>query len=123
VGEANALPLRSPSPNTGSWELCEIACWRGYLKADFYARRVGSDDEIARSPMFRWRGDDPPPREGKFLAAHEQLVSRLVNNGWQALGDARPWYAQRFRRRIAGLYDVATETPPGEPQQAEELAP
>jgi uncharacterized protein len=119
VGETNALPLGSPTPNPGGWELCEIVCWRGYFKADFYARQVGSDDEIERSPMFRWRHDDPPPREGKFLAAHERLVSRLVNDGWQPLGEARPWYAQRFRRRIGGLYDVAAETPAGESQQAE----
>jgi hypothetical protein len=121
VGEVNAVaPLR---PVT-SWELCEIGCWRGYLKAEFYARRIGRDgEEIARSRMFRWWHDSLPPREGKVLAAYEELVARLAAAGWEPVGEARPWYAQRFRRRLAGLYDLATQGPAVATPQEEDLAP
>lgn len=112
-------PATPPRPGT-SWELCEIACWRGYLKADFYARRLGQNgEELARSRMFRWRRDGPPPREGKFLAAHEGLAAKLRDAGWEPVGEPHPWYAQRFRRQIAGVYDI----PPEQPARVEELAP
>jgi hypothetical protein len=111
---ANALRPRI------SWELCEIGCWRGYLKADFYARRIGeSGAEIARSDMFRRRRNDPPPREGNVLAAHEALVATLRNAGWEPIGQPRPWYAQRFRRQITGVYELTAE----KPAHAEETGP
>lgn len=117
--EGRAPPATALRPGT-SWELCEIGCWRGYLKADFYARRIGQDgEEFARSRMFRWRRNGPPPREGKILAAHEILAAKLRGAGWEPVGEPRPWYAQRFRRQIAGVYDIPAE----HPAQAGELAP
>jgi hypothetical protein len=115
---------RAPPPTGGRpgtpWELCEIGRWRGYLKADFYARRIGQNgEELARSRMFMWRRDEPPPREGKFLAAHEALVATLRDAGWEPIGQPRPWYAQRFRRQIAGVYELPAE----KPAPAEETGP
>jgi hypothetical protein len=113
------------------WELCEIDCWQGYLKSDFYAHRLGheSGPEIGRSPMFRWRGGAPPPREEKILAVHGTLVRRLLDAGWEPVGEPKPWYAQRFRRmtrddvRTANL--AADERPAerGAAESTEELAP
>jgi hypothetical protein len=115
VEGAAATPLRSAA----SWEICEIGCWRGYLKAEFYARRLGENgEELARSPMFRWSRGDSLPHDGKALVAHEALVAKLREEGWEPIGQARPWYVQRFRRAIAGIYDLPAEPPP-----AEELAP
>ena len=85
-----------------AWELCEIGWWRGYLKSEFYA--VADGREFARSRSFRWRGERPPASDDEAArAAHEALVARLAEAGWEPLGQAIPWYAQRFRRRSAGL--------------------
>lgn len=88
-------------------DVCEIRWWHGYVKADFYALAIGEDGreaEIARSPQFFWRRDDPPTGDHeKATAAHEQLVAQLTAAGWKPLGKAKPWYAQRFRRNATGL--------------------
>ncbi|MGH2995248.1 MAG: zinc ribbon domain-containing protein, partial [Gaiellaceae bacterium] len=83
-------------------DVCEIRWWHGYLKAEFYALAVGEDgqeSEIARSPQFFSRRGNPPTGDHeKATAAHEKLVARLTAAGWEPLGKAVPWYAQRFRR-------------------------
>jgi hypothetical protein len=86
------------------YEVCEIDYWRGYLKCDFFARSVATDGvtEVARSPLFRWFRNTPPPRDGKALAAHTVLVQRLIDAGWEPAGASGTWYAQRFRRAIFG---------------------
>jgi hypothetical protein len=92
-------------------DVCEIRWWRGYVKSEFYAVAVGEDgqeSEIARSPQFFWRSDHPPPGDhDKARAAYEQLVARLTGAGWKQLGEAMPWYAQRFRRHATGLRVLA----------------
>lgn len=91
------------------WELCEIAWWRGYFKSEFYA--VADGRELARSRTFRWRVETPPaPDHQAASAAHEALVGRLRKAGWEPLGQAIPWYAQRFRRQSAGLRLLARES-------------
>lgn len=105
----------------GQSDLCEIECWHGYFKCDFVARAVGTDVEVARSRLFRWRRPDPPPAEGEPLAAHEELVERLRELGWEPQGTPRPWYAQRFRRAgEAGPGPAAVEPRAEEPPTAEE---
>lgn len=88
-------------------DVCEIRWWRGYVKAEFYALAVGEDgqeSEIGRSPQFFWRGSGPPADDHqKATAAHQKLVARLAAAGWEPLGKAVPWYAQRFRRAATGL--------------------
>lgn len=91
------------------WELCEIAWWRGYLKSEFYA--VADGRELARSRSFRWRRERPPGSDHEAArSAHEALVARLEEAGWEPLGQAVPWYAQRFRRQAAGLRLLAPES-------------
>jgi zinc-ribbon domain len=90
------------------WELCEILWWRGYVMSEFYA--VAEGQELARSRRFRWRGDRPPAHDhAAARAAHEALVGRLTEAGWEPLGQAIPWYAQRFRRQSTGLRLLAME--------------
>jgi hypothetical protein len=118
VGTASGdQPLMQVVPGE-IWELCEIACWRGYLKSDFFAHRLGreSGPEIARSPMFRRRGDAPPPQDDRIAAAHEKLVDALLAAG----GERTPWYAQRFRRRVGRL--PAEPSPPADTGTREERA-
>jgi hypothetical protein len=94
-------PLRGDGSAEG-WEVCEIVWWRGYVKSEFHA--VAEAQELARSPRFRWRSDEPPPPDHQGArAAHDDLVERLTAAGWEPLGEADPWYAQRFRRQISGL--------------------
>jgi len=99
-------------PSTGirppeSSELCEIRWWRGYIKAEFLAIALGEggrESEIGRSPQFLWRRVDPPQvGDERAKAAHDRLVARLAEGGWEPLGKAVPWYAQRFRRNTPGL--------------------
>ena len=93
------------------WDVCEIGWWRGYLKSEFYAIAVGPDRreyEAGRSRQFVWRKEAPPPLEhDRARAAHEALVQKLVESGWEQVGEASPWYAQRFRRHARGLRVVS----------------
>jgi hypothetical protein len=96
------------------WDVCEIVWWRGYVKSEFYA--VAGGQELARSPRFHWRSSDPPAHDHEAARrAHEQLVRRLTDAGWEQLGSAIPWYAQRFRR-LGGLRLLPTE-PGGESRE------
>jgi hypothetical protein len=103
-----------PAAETSGWETCEIDCWRGYVKCDFYARGLTPtwDEEVGRSPSFWWWHRDPPPQERSALAAHEALVERLLADGWVPTGTRRPWYAQRFRRSLDGVGAPVPEEAP-----------
>jgi zinc-ribbon domain len=104
-------------------DVCEIRWWRGYVKAEFYALALdedGQESEIARSAQFLWRRSDPPaPDHARATAAHEQLVARLTAAGWEPLGKAVPWYAQRFRRPATGLRVLARDEDTGSPESEE----
>jgi hypothetical protein len=104
-------------PDGSSEDLCEIEYWHGYLKADFGARLVANGVEIARSRLFWWRYRRQPDAEGDALAAHQELVERLRELGWEPIGRPRPWYAQRFRRAS----DPATEPPAEESESPAEI--
>ena len=90
-----------------AWDICEILWWRGYIKSEFYAHAVGADRgeyEAGRSQQFWWRKTEPPPPDHKGArAAQEALVETLRTAGWEPIGQASLWYAQRFRRHAAGL--------------------
>lgn len=78
---------------------CEIALWRGYVKARFYARFIGGDPlaAIAMSPMFRCRSAMPDETE-EPAAALSALVDHLVADGWELSGQGAAWYARRLTR-------------------------
>jgi hypothetical protein len=98
-----AEPL--PGPSEGVWEVCEIDCWRGYLKSEFYATAStpdGADYAAGRSPAFRWRGSGPPEPTEAVAAAHEALVARLEREGWERYERGSLWYSQRLRRPSGG---------------------
>jgi hypothetical protein len=96
---------RQPPAVEARAETCTIALSRNDGDCDFYARveRPRDDDDVAaRSPMFRWPGDDSPPKQGAILAAHNVLVQRLEWDGWNGEdGGGRRWWERRFRRAAA----------------------
>lgn len=85
-------------------EFCEIAVWRGYAKSRFFARldfAEAYDIAVGESEIFGLRGKDVPARTPAAESAHAGLVAALVEDGWEPLPDPEPWYATRFRRRVA----------------------
>jgi hypothetical protein len=116
---APAHPVRrgSPEPNGGSrpartWftephESCEIALWRGYTRAHFYARPTfpePGDFALEVSPRFRPGKDEIPQKRGSALAAYEALIEKLVRRGWEPSGLGGEWYEQWFRRPVQPGY-------------------
>jgi hypothetical protein len=91
-----------PPAEQSVWEICEIDCWRGYLKSEFYATATtpeGEEYAAGRSPAFRWRGSGPPePSIEAVAAAHEALVARLERDGWERYERGSIWYRERLRR-------------------------
>jgi hypothetical protein len=82
---------------------------------------VANSAEIARSRLFWWRHRRPPEAEGDALAAHQELVERLRELGWEPVGRPNPWYAQRFRRSSEPASEPPAEEsePPAEEEEAE----
>jgi zinc-ribbon domain len=117
-GAGSGPPHSGQAPER--WELCEIVWWRGYLKSEFIA--VAGARELDRSPQFRWRSGDPPPHDDAGARnAHDQLVQRLTALGWEPLGQAIPWYAQRFCRSTSGLRLLAGDTEDEDSAQGEAI--
>jgi hypothetical protein len=112
--EAHDLPEKPPQPleepaeraNAEAEELelafCTIHWWRGYVKSQFFARAVGPDGVeyvAARSPMFRWRRDEPPEPRKEIRAAHAALMERLLDDEWELAGPpAGHWYEVALQR-------------------------
>ena len=94
---------------------CVIGLWRGYVKAQFYARPPDRDVGFCFSPMFDvWRGpwrrpisisDDPAAR-----AALELLEAWLTDHGWERMRRANggDWYELRFRPGTSVTRPLAT---------------
>lgn len=97
-------PAGSPAapPAATDEQTVQIRLWRGYVNAEFYAELADPDTgglHVERSRAFRWRNDEPPPRDrDDVLDAYEGLVAWLQALGWEQVGIRKPWYAQRFRR-------------------------
>ena len=94
-----ARPVVSPHA-----ELCVIGWSRGYVKSQFYAlarSKGGRRYVVAVSPMFWWRGADPPPPNEGPLGAHTSLLEELRRQGWEPAGEwtAAAWYETILRRR------------------------
>lgn len=85
-----------------SEETCEIALWRGWRQASFYARMVvaGGEVAVAQSPTFRPTGKDELEESNPALAAHRQLCEELLRRGWTRAGRGAAWYADVFRAHV-----------------------
>src|SRR5262245_24491418 len=80
---------------------CQIAVWRGFRKAHFYAAPVLDegvvDVGIYASPLFRARGDEPQQTD-EAVAAYNELRARLDDDDWVLVDKGDAWYSGRFRR-------------------------
>ena len=98
---ARRSPLRPATTQHPHGEFCEIAFWRGYVKASFYARVFDEDGEpvaIAQSPHFRPKGKEDPDATDQAVAAYEALRTQLEREGWEYAGDGPMWFATVFSR-------------------------
>ena len=91
------------------------------MKGEFYALALGADRreyDAGRSRQFLWhRTQPPPPDHERARAAYDGLVQKLMEAGWEPLGEATPWYRRRFRRHAVGLRvldDVEPEQHPND---------
>jgi hypothetical protein len=99
---SNSEPNGSAAPTEWAW--CEIEWVRSFRGSEFQARPLtpGGDQNLKRSPLFRWRGLEPPSEgDADARQAHETLVRQLVAADWEPVGESGPWYAERFRRPAA----------------------
>ena len=94
-------------------EACEIACWRGYVKWQFYVESKSPLDPSLSSAYpslstpypslssqyFRARGKGAPEQSDNALRAHAVLVEKLIASGWEPEGYGENWFSARFQRR------------------------
>jgi hypothetical protein len=115
VRQEQSVELQAPEPHADDEslsqpieEICAIGIWRGYVKSRFYATLMGGEEEgieyaLAESQPIRVRGNGTPERTPAAERAHQALVARLIESGWEveppANGDS--WYALRLRRAAA----------------------
>lgn len=84
-------------------QLCEIAFWRGYLKAGFYARAFDEEGEevaVGESSLFRSHGNGIPDQTEKAVEAYEALVEQLKREGWKPLRRGETWFGSVFRLEL-----------------------
>ena len=79
-------------------QVCEIACWRGYVTWQFYVESESPLDPSFFSPSFRARGKRAPEQSDNALRAHAVLVEKLVASGWEPEGYGEDWFSERFQR-------------------------
>jgi hypothetical protein len=74
----------------GDFRSCRVDLWRGYVRSQFVAlERVGGAEQVvAESPFFAARS----AQTRRALAAHEQLVARLVELGWECESVGPGWF-------------------------------
>jgi hypothetical protein len=98
IVEPPKLSNRDPLPKEG-WERCAVACWRGYVNAQFYAHLSGEEAAIAISSPFEWWAWQQGPRNVQAAeAALDELHGLLEVAGWEAVGRGDAWYELRFQR-------------------------
>jgi hypothetical protein len=89
-------------------EICTIAIWHGYVKSRFYAGLIGDDEQgieyaLAESEPIRVRGNGTPERTQEAEKAHQALVARLIESGWEVEPpvNGESWHALRLHRAVA----------------------
>lgn len=79
-------------------QVCEIACWRGYVTWQFYVDSESQRDASLVSPYFRASGKGVPEQTDDALHAHAVLVEALVAAGWEPDGYGEEWFSEQFQR-------------------------
>lgn len=82
-------------------DVCEIACWRGYVTWQFIVESESLHEGPLTSPYFRAPGKRAPQQTERSLAAHAALVEQLVAAGWERGGYGEEWFAESFQRASA----------------------
>jgi hypothetical protein len=82
-------------------QVCEIACWRGYVTWQFYVESESPHEAPLVSPYFRAAGKGAPEQTDVALQAHAVLVEALVAAGWEPEGYGDEWFSERFQRASA----------------------
>ena len=111
VADRPARPERAPAAASQAQddgestvtETCEIVWWHGAKRGGFEARMNGDRRRprvAERSQMIAWTDPLPPPPEGAAADAHEGLVAKLVQQGWQPAEPGETWYGTRFSRSV-----------------------
>ena len=95
---ADQLEVRKSDVEPETHQVCEIACWRGYVTWQFYVKSESPLDPSLFSPYFRARGKRAPEQSDNALQAHAVLVEKLVASGWEPEGYGEDWFSERFQR-------------------------
>ncbi len=101
-----ASPPSDPPPSEARAPVLE-ACvirWRADPDlSEFVAVRADATGALlARSPRFRWRSANPPPRRTAIVDAHAALLEGLRRDGWTLVDEARSrrWFERRLTRPV-----------------------
>ncbi len=82
-------------------QVCEIACWRGYVTWQFYVGLESEREASLSSPYFRAPGKGGVPEQTETaLLAHAALVEKLAAAGWEPEGYGEDWFSERFQRAM-----------------------
>jgi hypothetical protein len=98
---AETLEEREREHELETHQVCEIACWRGYVTWQFYVESESPDEAPLVSPYFRAPGKGVPEQTDAALHAHAVLVGALVAAGWEPEGYGEEWFSERFQRANA----------------------
>jgi hypothetical protein len=105
-GERRA-EMTSPAPRTRAErsvgkrvDTCRVMLWHGYLTSQLYAESETEDGSwrpFAVSGYFRLKDEDVPAANA--LAALENLIDQLENDGWTVISEGPHWYEVELERR------------------------
>lgn len=98
VRAATAPAAETQEPDASMREECEIGCWPGLGFWQFHVVSQGRIVDSPLSPPFGAPGHGAPEQTDAAVLAHEVLVGKLIDAGWEQDGRGRAWFATRFRR-------------------------
>jgi hypothetical protein len=95
---SDQLARRESTIDHQTIDVCEIECWRGYVKWQFHVKSPSPLEASFSSPYFRAVGGMAPEQTDAALRAHGALVEKLTAAGWERDGRGEDWFAERFQR-------------------------
>jgi hypothetical protein len=119
--ESNTLNINVTSDDV--WETCEINLVHGEsqlfaynVKWYFEATAIGTKgryaaalSEVLKKPVafspialgdYWYSGQEPVLLRERCQPKLDNLISKLVTDGWQPIGRGQEWYSERFRRKV-----------------------